>query len=82
MKRLYVAHLQSYSFQEINGKSVSPDKKQAYKRFSRLLVRYEVELFDAEALWDNLPEVIKRLGILGKSALWQLDIRKKWLSKS
>lgn len=65
----------------VNGKSVSPDKKQAKKRFNRLLVKYEVELFDAEALWDKLPEVIERLGILGKSALWQLDIRKKWLSK-
>ncbi|EBR9313881.1 hypothetical protein D4F06_15820 [Salmonella enterica subsp. enterica serovar Muenchen] len=65
----------------VNGEPVSTVKKQAKKRFNRLLVKYEVELFDAEALWDKLPEVIERLGILGKSALWQLDIRKKWLSK-
>ncbi|EDQ6205880.1 hypothetical protein HX70_001250 [Salmonella enterica subsp. enterica] len=65
----------------VNGEPVSTVKKQAKKHFNRLLVKYEVELFDAEALWDKLPEVIERLGILGKSALWQLDIRKKWLSK-
>ncbi|ECD4582988.1 hypothetical protein QDW60_05260 [Escherichia coli] len=66
----------------VKGKSVSTAKKQAKKRFNRLLVKYEVELFDAAALWNKLPEAIERLGMLGKSALWQLDIRKKWLSKS
>lgn len=66
----------------VNGKSVSPDKKLAYKRFSRLLVRYEVELFDAEALWDKLPRVIERLGILGKPQYWKYKNRIKWLSKS
>ncbi|ECC4148242.1 hypothetical protein C0Z23_21940 [Salmonella enterica] len=66
----------------VNGKSVSPDKKRAYKRFSRLLVRYEVELFDAEALWDKLPEVIERLGMLGKPQYWKYENRIKWLSKS
>ncbi|EBZ9515402.1 hypothetical protein EH138_14505 [Salmonella enterica subsp. enterica serovar Eastbourne] len=66
----------------VHGEFVSTDKKQAKKRFNRLLARYEVELFDAEALWDKLPEVIEQLGMLGKPALWQLDIRKKWLSKS
>ncbi|EAB9500316.1 hypothetical protein DL160_10050 [Salmonella enterica subsp. enterica serovar Typhimurium] len=66
----------------VNGKSVSPDKKQANKRFSRLLVKYEVELFDAEALWDKLPRVIERLGILGKPQYWKYENRIKWLSKS
>ncbi|EBQ8802801.1 hypothetical protein LD86_00935 [Salmonella enterica subsp. enterica] len=61
----------------VHGEFVSTAKKQAKKRFNRLLVKYEVELFDAEALWDKMPEVIERLGMLGKPALWQLDIRKK-----
>lgn len=55
----------------VNGESVSTAKKQAKKRFNRLLVKYEVELFDAEALWDKLPEVIERLGILGKPQYWK-----------
>lgn len=52
-------------------------KKQAKKRFNRLLVKYEVELFDAEALWDKLPEVIERLGILGKPQYWKYENRIK-----
>ncbi len=57
----------------VNGESVSTAKKQAKKRFNRLLVKYEVELFDAEALWDKLPEVIERLGILGKPQCWKYE---------
>lgn len=66
----------------VNGESVSTAKKQAKKRFNRLLVKYEVELFDAEALWDKLPEVIGRLGILGKPQYWKHKNRIKWLNKS
>lgn len=66
----------------VNGESVSTAKKQAKKRFNRLLVKYEVELFDAEALWDKLPEVIERLGILGKPQYWKHKNRIKWLNKS
>jgi hypothetical protein len=66
----------------VNGESVSTAKKQAKKRFNRLLVKYEVELFDAEALWDKLPEVIELLGVLGKPQYWKYENRIKWLSKS
>lgn len=66
----------------VNGESVSTAKKQAKKRFNRLLVKYEVELFNVEELWDDLPEVIERLGILGKPQYWQYENRIKCLSKS
>ncbi|EMB9093083.1 hypothetical protein ACRZEY_004954 [Klebsiella michiganensis] len=66
----------------VNRKSVSPDEKQANKRFSRLLPKYEAELFDTEALWDKLPEVIGLLGILGQPQYWKYKNRIKWLNKS
>ncbi|EDE7185573.1 hypothetical protein BXO55_02500 [Salmonella enterica subsp. enterica serovar Enteritidis] len=61
----------------VNGESVSTAKKQAKKRFNRLLVKYEVELFDAEALWDKLPEVIERLGMFGQPQYWISKNRRK-----
>lgn len=63
----------------VNGQSVSPTKKQASKRLFRLLVKYKVELFDANVLWNKLPLVTDKLGILAQPQYWAFKHRKKWL---
>ncbi|AYX11584.1 hypothetical protein [Yersinia pseudotuberculosis] len=64
---------------ELNGRAVSPSKEAAKKRVDKVMKRYLVNLFDAEAIWHKLPLVVDKLGILGQPQYWQLDIRKKWL---
>lgn len=66
---------------QINGKEVSSDKKNANKRLDNLLVKYEVELFDAEKLWGKLPKIIDNLGLIGKPQYWNVKLRNKWLGK-
>lgn len=63
----------------VNGKNVSSTKKQAGKRLDRLLKKYRVPLFDAEAIWDRLPLVLDTLGILSQPQHWELKHRQKWL---
>ncbi|MFJ5330602.1 hypothetical protein ACIPTT_08790 [Pectobacterium versatile] len=64
---------------EVNGRAVSPTKAAAKKRVDKVMKRYLVDLFDADAIWHKLPLVVEKLGILGQPQYWQLDIRKKWL---
>lgn len=63
----------------VNGNRVSSTKKQASKRFDRLLKKYRVQLFDAEAIWDQLPLVLAKLGILALPQYWEYGNRQKWL---
>ncbi|ECC8923449.1 hypothetical protein DUQ00_10185 [Salmonella bongori] len=65
----------------INGKAVSTNKKQALKRLERLLLKYQEELFDADKLWDKLPELISKLGIIGQPQYWSKKPRDKWLNR-
>lgn len=65
---------------EVNGKSVSSARKQAGKRLGRLLKKYRVPLFDSEVIWDLLPLVLAKLGILAQPQLWELKHRLKWLT--
>lgn len=63
----------------VNSKGVRTTKKQAGKRLDRLLKKYRVPLFDAEAIWDRLPLVLDTLGILSQPQHWELKHRQKWL---
>lgn len=40
---------------------------------------YRVALFDAEAIWDQLPPVLAKLGILAQPQYWGYGNRQKWL---
>lgn len=64
---------------KVNGRAVSPTKAAAKKRVDKVMKRYLVDLFDADAIWHKLPLVVEKLGILGQPQYWQLGIRKKWL---
>lgn len=54
-------------------------QKAALKCIDKVMKEHRVNVFDANSIWQRLPQVIDKLGILGQPQYWQLDIRKKWL---
>lgn len=64
---------------KLNGKAVSSTQNAAKKRVDKRLKEYRVALFNAEAIWDRLPLVLAKLGILAEPQHWELKHRRKWL---
>ncbi|WP_313157902.1 hypothetical protein [Kluyvera cryocrescens] len=67
---------------EIDGIKVSTTRKAAMKRICKLRGKYRVDVFNADKVWSRLPEVIKKLGILGSSPLWNKKHRASALGGS
>ncbi len=67
---------------KLNGKAVSATRKAAKKRVDKRMKKYRVVLFDAKAIWDLLPLVLEKLGILAQPQHWELKHRQKWLESS
>jgi len=65
----------------LNGKVVSPTRKAALKRVTNVMKKHRVMLFDAEVIWQKLPLVIQKLGILDQPQYWSYRNRIKWLKK-
>lgn len=62
----------------LNGRLVSTAPKAARKRVDKVMANYRVALFDSAAIWDQLPVILAKLGLLAQPQYWIYRNRVKW----
>ncbi|HCB24575.1 MAG TPA: hypothetical protein DEP74_07210, partial [Citrobacter freundii] len=63
----------------LNSRLASTTPKAARKRVDRVMVNYRVTLFDSAVIWDQLPAILAKLGLLAQPQYWIYRNRVKWL---
>lgn len=61
----------------VNGVKVSTSREAAKKRIRKLRDKYRVEVFNADKVWEELPWLIEKLGILGYPPRWEKKQRER-----
>lgn len=62
----------------LNGHRVSATPKAARKRVDKVMANYRAALFDSAAIWDQLPVILAKLGLLAQPQYWIYRNRVKW----